>query len=755
MEFKSWNLRSIHYAVIPTGFFCNYFLLVLFFLLNFPIFAQEDSIPRQEDSIPSREVDSILPKQADTTSSRKIDSIPLLQEDTILQGQRDSLKPKELDTIPPRELDSVPPREQDSLLLNRPLDSSSVKKKKNWFGVGELPSVSKEITIKDYKIISYKRDTTYLDTTLTIQKEYKFNYLRKDDFELMPFANIGQPYNKLGVDLRSVQPYPALGAAALNYNYMEVRDIDYYNVATPMSDLFFKTTLEEGQLLDATLTFNTSPRFNFSLAYKGFRSLGKYLSDEAESGNFRTTTNYITRNGRYRIRAHIAAQDIETQANGGLINKEEQFEAGDDNFSDRKKVDVRFNDADNKILGKRYYFDHFYKVFKKERDSSRMESTSLGIGHVFNYETKYYSFNQTQQTTFFGERLVPAIADKAQLKTMYNQVNAEFYNATLGRLQGNISLYNYTYFFNSILITEEGSRIPSRLKGEEIAVGATYEKKIGGFALTGEFKYNLSGELGGNLLNASAGYQLNDHYRITASAHASARMPDFNYLLYQSDYVDYNWSNLGAFEKEQVYALQFNLDSDLWGDLTVDYTTVDNYSYFGSAPDNIRVEGVENSIVRPVQEGNVLNHTKVTYRKEFRLGDFALNNTVMYQNVSQANEVLNLPQLVTRNTLYFSSDVFKKAMYLQTGVTLKYFTAYTMDAYNPLLGEFYIQNEEKLGGYPMLDFFINARIQQTRIYLKAEHFNSGFSQNRDFYSAPNYPYRDFVIRFGLVWNFFS
>ena len=39
-------------------------------------------------------------------------------------------------------------------------------------------------------------------------------------------------------------------------------------------------------------------------------------------------------------------------------------------------------------------------------------------------------------------------------------------------------------------------------------------------------------------------------------------------------------------------------------------------------------------------------------------------------------------------------------------------------------------------------------------YLKAEHFNSSFTGNT-FYAAPDYPYRDFVIRFGLVWNFFS
>ena len=36
----------------------------------------------------------------------------------------------------------------------------------------------------DYKKISYKGDTTYIDTTLTINKDYIFNFLRKDNFEL-------------------------------------------------------------------------------------------------------------------------------------------------------------------------------------------------------------------------------------------------------------------------------------------------------------------------------------------------------------------------------------------------------------------------------------------------------------------------------------------------------------------------------------------------------------------------------------------
>ncbi|MGC1514221.1 MAG: putative porin [Maribacter sp.] len=64
------------------------------------------------------------------------------------------------------------------------------------------------LTIKDYKIINFERDTTYLDTTLTIQKEYTYNYLPRDDFELMPFSNIGRADNGLGVNFELRRSHP-------------------------------------------------------------------------------------------------------------------------------------------------------------------------------------------------------------------------------------------------------------------------------------------------------------------------------------------------------------------------------------------------------------------------------------------------------------------------------------------------------------------------------------------------------------------
>ena len=65
-----------------------------------------------------------------------------------------------------------------------------------------------------------------------------------------------------------------------------------------------------------------------------------------------------------------------------------------------------------------------------------------------------------------------------------------------------------------------------------------------------------------------------------------------------------------------------------------------------------------------------------------------------------------------------------------------------------------MQNQKKIGDFPMIDFFVNARIRQTRIFFKLEHLNSRMTGN-NFYTAPDYPYRDFMIRFGLVWIFFQ
>ena len=129
-------------------------------------------------------------------------------------------------------------------------------------------------------------------------------------------------------------------------------------------------------------------------------------------------------------------------------------------------------------------------------------------------------------------------------------------------------------------------------------------------------------------------------------------------------------------------------------------------------------------------------------------------NTVLFQQALSGEEVFNVPQIVTRQSLYFEDEWFQKAAFIQTGIGFKYFTAYNMNGYDPVLAEFYVQNQEELGGFPLVDIFFNAKIRQTRIFFKYEHINQLFNSTNNHYAAPGYPYRDAVIRFGIVWNFF-
>jgi hypothetical protein len=103
--------------------------------------------------------------------------------------------------------------------------------------------------------------------------------------------------------------------------------------------------------------------------------------------------------------------------------------------------------------------------------------------------------------------------------------------------------------------------------------------------------------------------------------------------------------------------------------------------------------------------------------------------------------------------LYYEDYWFKgKPMLVNIGATFKYFTKYKMNAYNPLLAEFTIQDTQEIG-FPTVDVFFNAQVRRTRLYFKIENVTSSFTE-KNYFSAPNYPYRDFTIRFGMVWNWF-
>ena len=616
----------------------------------------------------------------------------------------------------------------------------------NAFKKEELPKAS----IDQYKIYSLQGDTIYADTSLTIQSEYKYNYLRKDLFGLLPFANEGQSYTRLKFSLKKYNTLPSSGHHAKKFNFIGADDINYYSVATPFTELYFKTVMEQGQNLDAFITVNTSPQFNFSVAYKGLRSLGKYINQLSSTGNFRFTSSYAADNKRYVANAHFVAQDIMNGENGGLTS-DEDFEGEDAAFNSRPRLEVYFKDAETLLKGSSVFLDHSFRI-NKENASSNWK-----INHQINYEYETYNFKQTtlissildsDGTTTdlqrFGEASQTGeIINKSRYNKLYNRFGAEFENSLLGRFEFFVEDFRDNNYYNKIIIADN-QIIPSSINTELNRAGGKYAYAKNNLEISGlissSFNGPASSTIKGNLL-----YNFSERMAVEFEYTNLSKIPDHIYNLQQSSYLGYNWSN--NFKNEKINSFSASVKSP-WVDVSANYQILNDHLYFTDDVEDLF------QIITPKQYTESINYLNIQAGKEFRYGKFALDNTVLYQQVQQSEAILNVPEFVTRNTLYYSDHLFKKALYFQTGVTLNYFTKFYANEYNPILGESFVQNQKEIGNFPMVDFFVNLRIQRTRIYVKAEHFNSPFTGNT-FYSSPHYPYRDFMLRFGLVWNFFQ
>jgi len=595
----------------------------------------------------------------------------------------------------------------------------------------------------DYKIFSHKGDTTFIDTTLTILKEYKFNYLRKDNFELLEFHNQGQTFNNLGYSFDHLKQFPDIGFTAKQFSYFDIEDINYYEVPTPTTEILYRTGLQQGQVVDALFTLNFSKRLNVSASYKGLRSLGAYRRALVSNGNFRGTFSYTTKENRYEIKGHLTNQDFYNQENGGLTASAlENFISDDPNFKSRERLDVNLNDAENQFDSNRIYLEHSYKLLASKDTINNKDFSNLKLGHVFTNEKKSYNFTlATAKTAIFGAINTTNATDNTAIsKISNNEINLEFNSKyVLGKFKAKANFTNYSYGYDTILNTTSAIK-KLKLEGSAIAFGADWNAKIKNFQLNADASITPgSGRLSGNYLKGEAVYENDSLFTIRGSLLISSKSSNFNTLLHQSAYDDYNWENDDTFSNVNTRDLGFSLDSK-WINAALNFTNIDNYTYFD-----------ENNA--PQQFENQITYLKVKVNKEFKFWKLALDNTIMYQKVSSGSSVFRVPELVTRNTFYYADYWFKgKPMLVNMGVTFKYFTKYAANAYNPLLAEFTLQNDQQIG-FPTFDVFFNAQVRRTRMYIKVDNVTSSIS-NKNYFSAPNYPYRDFTVRFGLVWNWF-
>jgi hypothetical protein len=631
------------------------------------------------------------------------------------------------------------------------------------------------LTSDYYKIYYIDGRIESIDTTLNIYKDYKFNFLREDSFDLISFSNSGHTYNKLSYDFKSYNK-PDIGARGKHFHYFEKEDIGYYNVPTPFTEIFAKSTFEQGQILDMLVSINLSPQYNFTIAHKGYKSLGNYQSTRSRGNQFRFSSNFNSKNKLTQWRFHLTSQNIFNQENGGLTSDDIYFfEQAPDYFELDNNGDQILNEdgsfktvyydgyLDRSRLGSwlfaegSLYSKRFFSNLQRVLIANKKRNI-LSVNYQFTHEYKKLQYKDDYNGAIFGELDNDQnINDESRFIEQENSIGLTSDLNKFGKINIHYTLTNWSNNFK-IYDQENTSEIINELTFDQSTISINWLKKLNKYSF--EFNLNKSSkdDFKSDYMSLNIKGKPIKNIQFELSSSLIEKSPNFNFILFRSAYKAYNWYN-NELNHEKISNINLKLSYKELLVLTGDYNLIDNYIFFRESTNALTGEIDSKRLATVNQINDQIKYYNIKLYSKVDIGKFSIVNTAKYQDKKQTVgledlSTLNVPEWITRNTIMYSNDIFNKSLAIQTGITFNYFTKYYADYYNPLLSEFITQNYKEIGEFPRFDFFFNAKIQQTRVFIKVEHLNSSFT-GYDYYSDPFSPYRDMTVRLGLVWNFFS
>jgi hypothetical protein len=620
------------------------------------------------------------------------------------------------------------------------------------FGKREEANDSLEVhtpVITDYKFWRPNDlQPTVVDTVLTIESFYKQNFLQKDLFGKMPFPNPGQTINP--IEFETKNPKIQLLPEGKSYNYIAPEDVRYYDVKTPMTELVFENGWREGQYLSTTFAHNLTPQFNYSVRYRGLRSVGRYQNQLASNNAFIATLSYKSLNERLKFWTHFASQNLDNEENAGISNLNEFVYDDSLRTTNRQNIAVNLENSDSEFDSRRFYFGGSYALFGKAKSDSLSLATPFIIKNIFTYEKQKFLYKENEAEDYFESPVFTDLERRNRkfFETLQNVSSLEFKWGERLLIEAGLKYQNLK-LYSSDPLAQGLVNIPKLIDDQLIGgIGKIY------FDWNEYVKLNADGEFSSGEVfksqyhvNAELDIQPLSGYHLIGGAMIQSAFPSLNLYYNQSFYKDFNYYNF-SFDNTNTQKLFGKLDlAKLKTSVQAELYNVDNYVYVNS---DFRPKQLDGNIsIYQIRLDNLLTYKKINLR-----------STVQYQKVTTNEDFLPLPDIIARASLYWQGKVFDDKAEVQIGFNGNYFTEFESREFFPVINEFMLQRNnsefgiQKIGGFPILDFFLNIKVDRMRIYLRADHFNAFWGEN-NYYSAPFVPYRDFKIQFGVKWYLFT
>lgn len=288
------------------------------------------------------------------------------------------------------------------------------------------------------------------------------------------------------------------------------------------------------------------------------------------------------------------------------------------------------------------------------------------------------------------------------------------------------SIKNKKYTENEIYLGGELAKRQGKfLHYNAIGEFGLMEKAIGQFRVKGNIDFNFR--------------LFKDTVNFIARASVSNTLPAFYMRHYHSKY--FWWDN--ELNKEFRSRVEGEINIERWKtNIKAGVENIKNYTYFDAA-------------ATPTQSASNIQVLSAILNQNFQLGILHLDNEVVWQKSSK-KAILPLPDLTLYSNLYIDVKLAKKVLNLQLGADVRYFTKYKALTYTPAIQQFNLQgdNAVSIGAFPVVDVYANFQLKRTRFFVMLYHVNAGMGTPK-YFLAPHYPMDQFVLKFGLSWNFYD
>ena len=479
---------------------------------------------------------------------------------------------------------------------------------------------------------------------------------------------------------------------------------------------------------------------HFALGLETIIGEGRYVRQSTRAVNLGATLRYKLPSGRYGFSAYYLLNLINPQENGGLADDAE-FE---DSLYAPSSINVRFSglQASNRLFQNTVFFRHYLALSGKSKDSSEVIENKLGyLVHDIEFSSDKHLFSAQLDTTLFDNFYLNSKETVDQMKHLQFRTGL-FWSSYLPE-DTLPDKKNFIRFSAGIMYDFHQLKGIYRFRTHQLTPAGVLQVKlfnrlhINANALITLMGYNagdltVEGRLGMDFLrNEKAKHQL------VANIGLYNYAPDFffTYTLANNYKWDYYTQGFG-WNKQQTITAGF---SWIYQNYTVgvNYYTLNNCMMLDKSG-------------QPMQIDKFVNVYQLSAYIPFHIKGFGFN-TNLYLQYSD-NDYIRIPVFAARQSVYYGFPMFKKALYLQLGFDFLYNTAYYANAYNPVLQQFYLQDDKEIGNYGYLDFYLRGKIRRFQVQFKLTHLWAGLL-GKTYYLVPHYPAKNLGFAVGVAWRF--